>query len=247
MAAKWVALGGWLAAIGTLAVITVWGVAGRHPEKARAWQILPGLVFLAPVAYFAAYAPAFWIMHQSFSLAAVAQAQVNAWRFHHGFVGARWAGSPWYSWPLKLFPQYLILERERSVVLLGNPVVMWGGLAGLLECLGRLVRRFGCPTSAAVSRCGHLLPELIVALAYAGLLLQWSAAPARTTFYYYYLPAALALGPVLAVAFAESQARQWRVFGVGLPRFMLLAAAAAFVLAYPFMAAVRLPGAWFPK
>jgi dolichyl-phosphate-mannose-protein mannosyltransferase len=110
--------------------------------------------------------------------------------------------------------------------LLGNPVVMWPGLAALLFCLRHFWK------SLAVA-------EGLVVLLYIANLLQWAVTPAKGTFYYYYYPAALFLGVAVALRTLPRS-----IFGVRVSLVVLVvlvAAAAVFLRCYPRMAHLESP------
>ena len=52
--------------------------------------------------------------------------------------------SDWWSWPLLLCPIWYLYEpvdgAQRGVLLVGNPVVMWGGLVAVAACLWASLR-----------------------------------------------------------------------------------------------------------
>jgi dolichyl-phosphate-mannose-protein mannosyltransferase len=117
------------------------------------------------------------------------------------------------------------------VLLWGNPVVMWSGLFAVLVALFRLFRQ-------------QRWPELIVVVAYSSLYGQWAAASIimSGTYYHYYFPAAMTLGPALAVVFASSRPR--RVFGMRASSLLLLAAVVVFAISFPVLAAMPAGSRW---
>ena len=125
----------------------------------------------------------------------------------------------WYGWPFRLSP-----NRGLSY-LVGNPVVMWGGLLALAVSARRLWNRVA-------------LPEAMVLCVYTANLLQWAVTPLKTPNYYYYYSAAMLLGMAIAVALHSSRRR---IFGVRLSLVVVLAASVVFLYCYPRMAHLEAP------
>ncbi len=92
--------------------------------------------------------------------------------------------SSWTSWPLMIRPIWYAFDREgglvRAVLLVGNPVILWGGLLALLYCADQGLRRRN-PVA------------LLISLLYVSLYFCWGLFPRTTTFFYYYVPAATVL------------------------------------------------------
>jgi dolichyl-phosphate-mannose-protein mannosyltransferase len=193
---------------------------------------IPSLLLGLTVAPVLSYCLTFWplcrSLHLRFGMHQLVAMNLFIWRFHVAVVVNAAITSAWYTWPLQSSPQ-----RALSY-LLGNPVLMWGGLAALLYCL-RLFWK-----SLAVA-------EGLVVLLYTANLLQWAVTPAPGTFYYYYYPAAMILGVAIALAL-RGLPRSF--FGVRVSLIVLVAAAVVFMWCYPRMAHLGPPwdcafGCWF--
>lgn len=50
-------------------------------------------------------------------------------------------GSKWYTWPIMLRPISYWVEGTGAIWLIGNPLVWWGSLAGLLTLIGMLIAK----------------------------------------------------------------------------------------------------------
>jgi dolichyl-phosphate-mannose-protein mannosyltransferase len=175
-------------------------------------------LFLLPVvAYSLTYWPLCRSLHRPFGLNELVEMNLYIWRFHLATLGNKAIASPWYTWLFARDPQ-----RGLSY-LVGNVVVMWGGLLALGFCARRFWTSF---------------PEALVLVLYAGNLLQWVITPCKSTFYYYYYPAAMFLGVAIPLALRQLPER---VFGMR-PAFMLVLASAVFFLfCYPRMAHLEAP------
>lgn len=102
--------------------------------------------------------------------------------------------SSWTSWPWMTRPIWYAFEREgtdwaRCILMMGNPAVIWGGLAAVLFLL---VDFFSRPL--------RFVPVWIT-LSYGAVYLCWAVIPRKVAFFYYYYPAALVLGLALAQVF----------------------------------------------
>jgi dolichyl-phosphate-mannose-protein mannosyltransferase len=184
---------------------------------------IPTLILALLVAPIISYSLTFWplcrSLHLPFGIHQLLSMNLFIWRFHIEVPGNRFIASPWFSWPFNLHPQ-----RALSY-LLGNPVVMWGGLVALVFCLWRFWKSF-------------VFAEGLIVLLYAANLLQWAVTPAKSTFYYYYYPAAMFLGVALALV-ASNPTR--RIFGARVSILVLLAAAVVFLWCLPKMAHLKAP------
>ena len=182
-------------------------------------NVLLALIVFPVVSYTLTFWPQCRSLHLPFGIHQFLAMNLYIWRFHLAVVGNRFIVSPWYSWPLNISPQ-----RALSY-LLGNPVVMWGGLVALAFCF----RRFWKSLAFA---------EGLIVLLYAANLLQWAVTPAKCTFYYYYFPAAMVLSVAIALAL---HSLPQRIFGVRISLLVLSAAAIVFLWCLPRMAHLEAP------
>src|SRR6266436_4548121 len=151
--------------------------------QTTAWSLILALLVFPLISYSLTFWPLCRSLHLPFGVHQLLAMNLFIWRFHIAVIGNRFIVSSWYSWPLNLSPQ-----RALSY-LLGNPVIMWGGLVALVYCFQRFWKLF-------------VAAEGLVVLLYAANLLQWAVTPAKCTFYYYYYPAAMFLGVASGVALA---------------------------------------------
>jgi dolichyl-phosphate-mannose-protein mannosyltransferase len=170
------------------------------------------------------YSLVFWILfrsvHLPFGIPQFLEMNHAMWRHHLGDTTAKTVALAWYRWPFQASPMRILSY------LLGNPVVMWGGVAGIAFCLWRSWKLFG-------------VSEGLVVFLYAANLLQWVVTPTRAfSLYYYYFPAAMFLGVAMAVALN----RLPRTFlGIRVGLIALVAAALVFLWCYPRMAHLDAP------
>jgi dolichyl-phosphate-mannose--protein O-mannosyl transferase len=249
MACKWIAAPVWALAV-LLAMVGGWFGGRRSTEQPSTrksgayWGsssrvavlvMIAALVVIPVVVYLASFVPLLVRLHRPVSVASLVAEQAQAFRFHTQATGSPVNKSHFYDWPLALHPQWFFYEvapnglTVRAVILLGNPVVMWGGVVALVVCLARgLVR----PRRA----------EWMVVLFYAAQLLSWAMIPRPIIYYYYYFPSAMMLGPAMAVALAGTP----HGMGVRLSAILAGVAAVVFALMYPLMTAMWVPTWWNP-
>jgi dolichyl-phosphate-mannose--protein O-mannosyl transferase len=145
--------------------------------------------------------------------------------------------SDWWSWPLMIRPIWyysntLMANRleyhetlGEGIVLLGNPLIMWGGfLAALIAIAIAFVRR-GSPAA----RDGAVLVCL-----YLASFASWALMPRKTMFYYYYFPAGMVLSMLLVWLTTLSRAKwvpkaAWAFVGLS---------GAIFVFFYPVLSSI---------
>ena len=145
--------------------------------------------------------------------------------------------SSWWRWPLKLHPEVYAFRNDplhdgflELVVLYGNPIVMWGGIAGLVLCLWDTMKSRRNPAA------------FVLLVYYAALYLTWALSSRKTMYYYYYYGAAMVLGPALAYVFHRHSAV--KVFGVPAHWFFTGAAIAAFAFFYPVLSGIPVRLEW---
>jgi dolichyl-phosphate-mannose--protein O-mannosyl transferase len=192
----------------------------RNLREIRFPTLFLGLVLLPIVTYCLTYLPAFRASHLTFSLTELARMHARMWNLSKGVSGNTYIYSPWYSWPFQVSPQRLLSD------LIGNFVVMWGGLLALGICVRRTWKHFASA-------------ETFVVLLYAANLAQWAVTPRAVTYYYYYFSAAMFLG--VAIAVALKGITRPRIFGIRLAFITLSAAIVFFLYWYPRMAYLDAP------
>ncbi len=228
---KWNALTTWAVVIAVAGVLlSLRGRALRNEGLARGARNLkqagfPLLIFALIVLplftyLLAAYVPLFRTVDRPFDLREVARLHAFMWSFLKAVKGNRAIHLPWYRWPFSASPQ-----RALSY-LMGNFVVMWGGLVALAICARRIWQKLP-------------LPETLVVLFYAANLLQWAVTPRKVSYYYYYYPAAMFLG--VAIALVLHRSGQRRLFGVRLSFLTLIASMIFFLFCYPRMTHLEAP------
>ncbi|TKD50113.1 glycosyltransferase family 39 protein [Sphingomonas baiyangensis] len=185
-----------------LAVATKWAAI---PYVAAACLLLlatqPGRAQLtAPLAfgtaalavYFASFTPAFFYWCDPLAPADLVAFQFEMYAQQTKILSDHPYQSDWWSWPLMLRPIWYFYEPDqgimRGILLIGNPVVMWGGLVAVAACLWAGWRG---------SRAHLALAALwILSLAIFAII------PKSLGFYYYYHLSGIFIALALAAALA---------------------------------------------
>ncbi|MBZ6382092.1 phospholipid carrier-dependent glycosyltransferase [Sphingomonas sanguinis] len=215
------------------------GDASRWPGLH--WWSAWGLLGLgAGLAYAATFAPAFFYTHDPMTLGRLLPFQAEMYARQTQILPPHTYQSTWWSWPVIGRPIWYFYEvadgAQRGIFLLGNPVVMWGGLVAVAACtLGWLRTRD--------IRLGF------AAALWIGGFAVWAIIPKSLGFYYYYYLPAIWLSVALAVAIDR-----WRGALRDWDEAYLVAAVCLCVYFYPILTAGALAGprsflrwAWFTE
>jgi dolichyl-phosphate-mannose--protein O-mannosyl transferase len=160
----------------------------------------------------------------------MAYAQAHIGGTHH-------YASEWYQWPFDWKPIWYYFHSAagwtRGILLIGNPLIFFGGFAAVLFCTWVWWRER--------SR------EAFLSVVWYWLLwLCFAAIPRKISFFHYYLPAACALSLALAYIFRHYGGAP--VFRRAWGRWAFLALAAAiFILFYPVLVGLPLPADFSPQ
>lgn len=175
-------------------------------EDPRRWpdlRIVPALALLGSVSvltYFATFLPAFFYAQDAVTLRSLLPLQWDMYLRQRQVLPHHTYQSQWWTWPLLIRPIWYLYEpadgAQRGILLIGNPVVMYGGLAAVASLYYGWVK-----TGAA----RLLAPALLCTLAVA----QFALIPKSLGFYYYFYPASVFLTVAIAVAFDHWRLRGW--------------------------------------
>ena len=153
--------------------------------------------------------------------------QKQMWWYHTNLKATHDYASPWWSWPLNLYPVWYYVDYTgdyvANIFASGNPIVFWLGTGAILLTIWEFIKR-------RTFSLGILL------LGYFAFWLPWAASP-RIMFLYHYSPSvpfmALALGYQLS-KLDNSQNHNFLLIILGL---MLL----GFLLMFPFLTGIPIP------
>ncbi|WP_213982136.1 phospholipid carrier-dependent glycosyltransferase [Sphingomonas sp. dw_22] len=205
---------------------------------------IPGLAILGAVSiitYFLTFAPAFFYASDPLSLSGLLDLQRQMYGAQTQVLRHHTYQSDWWSWPLMIRPIWFFYEwdmgAQRGVLLIGNPVIMWGGLVGVLACLAAWFR-------------SRAIRPLAGALLWIASVAIYIVIPKSLGFYYYYHLSAIFLCLVLPVAFDHFD----RGRNKGWEEWFTALSLIAFGYFYPILAASPLHDGqsfnywmWFPS
>lgn len=256
---KWFGLMVWLGCLAIIALIKMmqaWGFEQRadcaaSPANAwytpTSWQHIRtrDLWIGAGVLPFACYALSFLPLLTAhdihLTLPRFFRMQYDMWDAQQRVVGDHPYISSWMQWVTLKRPIWYAYATDpadpqitRGVLLIGNPIIMWGGLLALVACAWRWVRNFSW--------------HAFVVLALYGVMLgSWFVIPRKVTFYYYYYPAGIILSYALAAcAFWPVSERREPLMRV-VRWFAAAVIVACFIYFLPILAALPIKTGTFTK
>lgn len=203
----------------------------------------PGLAILGLVSvltYFLTFVPAFFYATDPLTPGKLIPFQFEMLALQTQQLTPHNYQSDWWTWPLMIRPIWYFYEPDqgatRGVLLIGNPAIMWGGLAAVAACWWAGLRE-----KARV--------PLAVAMLWTFSLGIWAVIPKSLGFYYYYYLPGIILCVALAVAFHHYAARVKRN-----DEWYLVLCVGLFAYFYPTLAALALPSSrgferwmWLPS
>lgn len=205
-------------------------LTGKDQPHWTGLATLPALAILGAVSiavYFLTFLPAFFYARDPLTLATIVPFQGEMYRLQTQILSPHVYQSSWWSWPLAIRPIWAFYEyyegAQRGVLVIGNPLIMWGGLLAIVAC------------GVAWFRSRAILP-LAMALLWAASLGIYIIIPKSLGFYYYYHLSAIFLCLAIAVAFDHFDAGRKR----GLEEWFLAASLLVFGYFYPIIAGMPL-------
>ncbi len=180
------------------------------------------------VVYFATFAPAFFYAHDAMTLAHLLPFQAEMYARQTQVLPPHTYQSGWWTWPLDKRAIWYLYEfvdgAQRGILLIGNPVILWGGLVAVAACQWGWIRS-GDPRLLAA------------AMLWVASLAMWALIPKSLGFFYYYYLSSIFLCIAIAAAFHYWRDRL-KYWDAG---FALLAFG-VFVYFFPILSAQALPG-----
>jgi len=170
-------------------------LSGRDQPHWPGLPAIPALLamgMVSVVTYFLTFLPAFFYATDPLSLPGLFAQQLHMWQMQTQILPHHTYQSSWWSWPLMLRPIWYFYEwdrgAQRGVLLIGNPLIMWGGLLAVLACYWAWVK-------------DKAIRPLAMALLWTASLAIYVVIPKSIGFYYYYYPSSIFLCMALPVAF----------------------------------------------
>lgn len=207
------------AAIYLLPVILLLLISKGRFLKISYFLILPLLIYLFT------YLP-FFILGHDFNQ--FIQLQQQMFWYHTGLKATHGYASPWWTWPLNLYPVWYYVEYSKDTIAnifaIGNPVIFWSGITAILLTFLEGVKK----------RSENLLIIIILFLVF---WLPWAFSP-RIMFLYHFTPSVPFLSLCLGYQLHQGMESKG---GKRLTILLLLLIVLGFIAIYPFISAVPLP------
>jgi dolichyl-phosphate-mannose--protein O-mannosyl transferase len=202
-------------------------VTRRHQPRLQPLAALAALGAVAALTYALTFWPAFLYRSEPLTLSTLLPFQLEMYARQTQVLPAHPYQSAWWTWAFDWRPVWYLYEpvdgAQRGVLMLGSPLVMWGGLIAVAACLYTWIR--------GNARAGG------VALLWIASVAMWALIPKSLGFFYYYYLSSIWLCVAIAAAFD-----QWRAHLRYWDEAFLAAAAVLFVHFYPILAATALNG-----
>jgi dolichyl-phosphate-mannose-protein mannosyltransferase len=188
-------------------------------------KIFSYFIFIPPIIYLISYLPFFALGH---SFNQFIQLQQQIWWYHTGLKATHNYSSPWWSWPLNLYPVWYFVDYQKNTVsnifTSGNPILFWVGSVSILLTIIEFIK----------TKSRKLL---FILLGFFTFWLPWSLSP-RIMFLYHFSPSvpflclclAQQLGPEL-----DDKKRKFTVY------ILLLLIVLGFITIYPFLIGLPIP------
>lgn len=194
-------------------------VKDRQTKKLALFIVLPIIVYLL------SYSP-FFLMGHTFNQFNELQQQM--WWYHTHLKATHAYASPWWSWPLNLYPIWYFVDYQKNsianIFASGNPSVFWTGSITVIFTVLETIKK-------------RSLNLIIVLLGFFIFWLPWAFSP-RIMFLYHFSPSipflSLALGYQLNEALNDRKKRTY-IF------ILLFLFFLSFILIYPFLTGIPIP------
>jgi len=206
----------------------------------KALHQIPYFIFVPASIYLLSYIP-FFIAGHDHNLFIELQKQM--WWYHTNLKATHDYASPWWSWPLNLYPVWYYVEysgdKIGNIFASGNPVMFWTGAIAVLLTTWEFIKSFGIKIKdGLLIKLPENMPgHFFILLGYFIFWLPWALSP-RIMFLYHYSPSlpflAMALGYQLSLLLPNKDNHK-------LLFWILAAIALGFIFVYPFITGILLP------
>lgn len=193
-------------------------------KTSKTFILMALFIIVAIILYLLSYIP-FFQLHHTFNQFLELQRQMLYYhthlKAHHDY------SSPWWSWPLDLYPVWYYVEyfpnKVANIFTAGNMVVFWLGSLSIILSLLDFVK----------NKASRIL--LVPIIGFLIFWLPWALSP-RIMFLYHFSPSVPFLCIILAYqVYKLSKGNQWVIISIA--SISLL----GFILLYPWMTGVALP------
>ncbi len=212
LSSKWAAIYGYLIFIPLLI-------------KDKQYRQILFLLIIPPIIYFITYLPFFLTGH---SIDQFKQLQQQMWWYHTNLKATHTYSSPWWSWPLNLYPVWYFVDYQKNsmanIFASGNPAVFWLGSIAVILTVWKVIKK-------------RSINLILILLGFFAFWLPWALSP-RIMFLYHFSPSVpfltLALGHQLNTLLKDRRGKQ-------LAFVLLFLIVLSFLLIFPFLTGIPLP------
>ena len=208
----------WAAIYGLLFLFIPYLLFKQQYRKLTLFIIIPPLVYLT------SYIPFFLHGH---ALDQFIKLQQQMWWYHTGLKAAHDYASPWWSWPLNLYPVWYFVDYQKdkiaNIFASGNPPVFWFGIIALILTGWEAVKK----------RSFNLF---LILMGFLVFWLPWAISP-RIMFLYHYSPSV----PFLTLALGHQLGSRFDNKRKGMVLLLLSIMVAGFILLFPFLTGMHIP------
>ncbi len=184
----------------------------------RSYRQVLYFFIIPPVIYLLSYTPFFLLGHTP---AQFIQLQQQMWWYHTGLKATHSYSSPWWSWPLNLYPVWYFVDYQgnkiANIFASGNPVIFWSGSIAILYSVWEIIKK-------------KSIKLLIIILGFFIFWLPWAISP-RIMFLYHFSPCV----PFLSITLGY-QLRKQKIILILLGLMVL-----SFIVIFPFLTGLPIP------
>lgn len=157
------------------------------------------------------------------------QLQNQMWWYHTNLKATHAYSSPWWSWPLNLYPVWYFVDYQKdsiaNIFASGNPVVFWLGSTSIVFTAFQAVKK-------------RSINLLLIVLGFTVFWLPWALSP-RIMFLYHFSPSVPFLSISLAYQLNNLSMINKRGRLIAISCLVLIVL--CFILIYPFLTAIHIP------
>ncbi len=182
-------------------------------------------VLIPPAVYLASYIPYFLI---GYKWSDFIELHRQIWWYQTHLKATHDYSSPWWSWPLNLYPVWYFVDYQKNnvanIFASGNPLIFWAGSATILLTALEAIKK-------------RSLNLIVIILGFFVFWIPWAFSP-RIMFLYHFSPSvpflSLSLAYQLGLEYKDKTRRKYV--------YILLALIIlAFILIFPFLTAIHIP------
>lgn len=215
-----------------LALSSKWAAIYTYPYlifillKDKRFYPIVYFIVIPLLVYLISYIPFFLSGH---NLNQFIELQQQMWWYHTNLKATHGYSSPWWSWPLNLYPVWYFVDYQKNTIAnifsSGNPALFWLGSASIILTAFKAFKKKSVDLS-------------IIFLGFLIFWLPWALSP-RIMFLYHFSPSvpflSLALGYQLSLALEDPKNRLLILMLIG---FMVV----FFLILIPFLTGIHMPG-----